>query len=133
MTTPAWYKPLYRPEAISLGGLAILTNIGTAYDTVNASKGLGLARVDFTNVLSVIFTVFINKIGAGTQSWQLWNVTDGAAIAVLDDAGATGDKTLTTTIAGASIPVGVKVVRVRAKSTTATDDPIYYGGYLELS
>ena len=132
MSRPAWEKPIYNPAPISLGGTVTLTNVGTAYDAVNVSKGLGLAKVDFTNSTSAEFTVFVNKVGTGTQSWQLWNVTDGSQIAALDDAGAAGDKTLTTIASGASLPAGMKVVRVRAKSTTGADDPIYYGGYILL-
>ena len=102
-----------------------LTNVGTTYDAIAASKGLGLIRVDFTGVTQVQFDLFVNKIGTGTQSWQLWNATDAAEIGVINDAGVSGDKTLTATFNVAL--TGSKLLRVRAKSTVAADDPILYG------
>jgi len=105
--------------------MAVLTNVGANYDSITASKELGIAQMDFTGATHVTFTIFVNKVGTGTQSWQLWNVTDGAQIAVLTDAGAVGDKLLTTTVSVAL--TGVKTVRVRARSTVAGDDPWFYG------
>lgn len=119
------------PQGISLGAFQTLTNVGAAYDTVANAKGLGIALVDFTGCSGIRFDVFVNKVGSGTQSWQLWNDTDGSQIAVIDDAGATGDKVLTMQTA-AGLPTGVKRVRVRAKSTTAADDPVFYGAALGL-
>jgi hypothetical protein len=107
-----------------------LTNVGASYDAITASKDLGIALFDFTGASQVTFTVYANKIGTGTQSWQLWSVTDAAEITVIADAGASGDKVLTTTVAVAL--TGVKVVRVRAKSTLATDDPWFYGAAVML-
>lgn len=132
MPRPSWLTPLYEPQPVSFGGLGTLTNVGASYDAITASKGLGLARVDFTNVQSIEFGVFVSKVGTGTQSWQLWSVTDSAEITVIDDAGATGDKLLTVT-KNTGLPTGLKTVRIRAKSTTAADDPIFYGAYLVLS
>jgi hypothetical protein len=71
-------------------------------------------------------TVHVNKAGTGTQSWQLWNETDGTQVAVIDDAAAVGDNKILTTTAGVNLS-GLKKIRVRAKSTTAADDPVYYG------
>ena len=106
--------------------MVTLTNIGTSYDAILASRGLGLLDVDFTGVTSVIFRVRVNKIWTGTQSWQLWNETDSADIGVINDSGAAGDnKNLTATFAVAM--GGIKTLRVRAKSTVAGDDPVFYG------
>lgn len=105
--------------------MVTLTNVGTAYDGIVASKGLGLQRIDFTGATQVVFDVFANKVGSGAQSWQLWNVTDGTQIGVIDDAGAAGDKTLNATFAVNL--TGEKLVRVRAKSTNGADDPVFYG------
>lgn len=132
MPRPAWLTPPYEPMSVALGSFQTLTNVGANYDTVANAKGLGYARVDFTGVTRIDFGVFVNKVGSGTQSWQLWNVTDGAQLAVIDDAGAAGDKELTTNVTN-GLPTGLKTVRVRAKSTTAADDPVYYGGWLLLS
>lgn len=117
---------------IPLGGLAVLTNVGASYDAVNASRGLGFVETDWTGVTQIIFTVKVNKVGTGTQSWQLWNETNAAQIGVIDDAGAAGNKTLTTTLT-AGLPTGVKVLRIRCKSTVSTDDPLYYGANLRVS
>lgn len=106
--------------------MVTLTNVGANYDTTAASRGLGIQDIDFTGIAQVVFRVRVNKIGTGTQSWQLWNETDGAEIARIDDAAAAGDnKNLVTTVVVALI--GVKTVRVRAKSTVAGDDPVFYG------
>lgn len=131
MPRPSWLTPLWERVEISLGGFVTLTNIGTAYDTINAARGLGLVNVDLTNVVAIDFGVNVNKIGNGTQSWQLWNETDGIQLGVIDDAGGTGNKTLTVTISS-DIPAGTKTLRVRAKSTTAADDPLYFGSFLVL-
>lgn len=119
--------------AVSLGGNTILTNVGSAYDSIAAAKGLGIAIVDFTGVARVDFSVFCNKVGTGTISWQLWNQTDGSQILVIDDAAAAADNKLLTTNITSGIPTGVKTVRVRCKSTVAADDPVMYGAAILLS
>lgn len=131
---PAWEKPPYHVTSVSLGCFLVLTNVGAAYDSIAAARGLGFAEVDLTNVGSIKFVVRVNKIGTGTQSWQLWNDTDGVQVAVIDDAAAAGDnKVLETTVALTPGPVGIKRLRVRAKSTVAADDPAYYGACISLS
>lgn len=110
--------------------MVTLTNVGANYDTIAAAKGLGLQAIDFSGVTSVLFHVYVNKIGTGAQSWQLWNVTDGSEIALITDAGVAGDKLLSTQVSVALS--GVKVVRVRAKSTVAADDPVYYAASILL-
>ena len=119
--------PKASARTYSFGGYVAVTNVGTAYDAVNQSNGLGIALIDFSNINTLYWQVYVNKIGTGTQSWQLYNVTDAAEIAVLDDAGAAGNKLLTATIT-TGIPTGEKLIRIRAKSTVNTDDPVYYGG-----
>lgn len=119
------------PEAYALGGFQTLTNVGATYDAITASLGLGFLTLQVAGITAVDFTVKVNKIGTGTQSWQLWNETDGSQITVLDDAGAAGAKTLTTSFTfGAPLAANVKVIRVRAKSTVAADDPLYFGASL---
>ena len=106
--------------------MVTLTNVGSAYDAIMASQGLGWGVVDFTGVTQVRMALRVQKIGTGTQSWQLWNQTDGTQIGVIDDAGAAGIKTLDQTFNVAL--TGEKIVRIRCKSTVATDDPIYLCG-----
>ena len=120
------------PAMVSLGGFLTLTNVGANYDTTPASKGLGIASIDFTNCTQIDFIVNVNKVGSGTQSWQLWNVTDGVEVVVINDAAGTGDKVLSV-VKTTSLPTGVKTVRVRVKSTTAADDPVYYGSTIKVT
>lgn len=123
------------PAMVSIGSYNVLTNVGAAYDAVPNAKGLGVAVVDFTGYTSIDFRVFVSKVGTGIQSWQLWNVTDGTQLAVIDDpaASAAGDKLLTTTAAILVPILGKKLVRVRAKSSIAADDPVFYGAAALLS
>ena len=83
---------------MALGRLLSLTNVGTSYDATNALKALGLATVEMTGFDTVKITVYVNKIGTGTQNWQLYNVTDTVQVALIADAGATGEKYLATTV-----------------------------------
>jgi hypothetical protein len=122
---PAWEKPPYNVTSISLGGFVPLTNIGTAY------KVLAIALADFTNVTAIDYRARWDKIGTGTQSWQLWNETDGVELAVFNDAAAAGNgRTQTTTIA--VVLTGMKEIQVRGKSTVGADDPNFYGAYAAL-
>jgi len=126
---PAWEKPPYHVTSLPIGGVAILTNIGTTPVVI------GIAEADFTNVTKVKLTVRVNKIGSGTQTWQLWNETNSAALATIADAGASGEKTLATAeidIAGLGLS-GMKLLFLRASSSVAADDPVFRGGCVVLS
>lgn len=107
-----------------------LTNVGTSYDAITASRGLGFFARNFTGVTAVVFTVRVNKIGTGTQSWQLFNETDGTELGVINDAGAAGEKVLEQQFAVNL--TGRKRVRVRAKSTVAADDPVFFGADVDF-
>ena len=113
--------------------MVTLTNVGTTYDAIGASKGLGMGLFDFTGATQVIFWVKYNKVAAGasTLSWQLWNETDGTEIGVITDATAAGDNKDQQATFNVALS-GVKKVRVRAKSTVAADDPVFYGAALQL-
>lgn len=117
------------PEAYPLGGFVTLTNVGDVYDSTPASKGLGFTAVDTNGVTKVTLRVRYNKIGTGTLSWQLWNDTDAQQIGVFDDTGAAGDNKQVDIVVDPPAPLsgGVKALRVRVKSTTPADDPLYYG------
>lgn len=108
-----------------------LTNVGSTYDAITASQGLGVGVIDFTGVTEIRLVVRVNKIGTGTQSWQIWATnldgSNGIEVGVINDAGATGIKTLTQTFTPPELS-GEKIVRIRCKSTVAADDPIYLGG-----
>lgn len=109
--------------------MVTLTNVGSSYDAVATSKGLGMGLFDFTGATQAVFWVKYNKVGSGTLSWQLWNETDGAEIGVITDSAAAGDNKDQQATFSVNLS-GVKKVRVRAKSTTATDDPVFYGAAL---
>ena len=99
------------------------TNVGTTYDNNTNSSSLPVGYLDFTGVTQLLVWVRVNKIGTGTQSWQLWNVTDSAEIAVFNDAAGAGLKDLEQTVTVAL--AGVKKLRMRTKSTVAADDPVF--------
>lgn len=117
-------------QSVSIGSFVTLTNVGANYDTTQGARGLGVALVNFVGVSQIDFRVAVNKIGTGMQSWQLWNQTDAQEVGVIDDAGAAGEKILTATIN--TIPSGEKLLRIRAKSTVAADDPVFGGATLLL-
>jgi hypothetical protein len=118
-------------ESISLGGFVTLTNVGNAYVSNYAARGLGVVRLECAGISAFEFGVSVNKIGSGTQSWQLWDETNSLEVAVIDDDGAAGNKQLATTQTfGSPLAAGIRTLRVRVKSTTAQDDPIYYGASL---
>lgn len=121
------------PVCVSLGSLLTLTNVGSSYDAIATSKGLGLASIDFTGCTRIDFIVNVNKVGTGTQSWQLWNVTDGSELMVIDDAAAAADNKLLSAAKTTNLPTGVKTVRIRVKSTTAADDPVFYGASVRVT
>lgn len=108
-----------------------LTNLPTTYDGIPAARGLGIALIDFRGATQVTFLVYVQKVGTGTQSWQLWNETDGQEIGVINDAGPTGVKYLEA-VFNVSI-AGVKRVRIRTKSTNAADDPVFFGSSVLLN
>lgn len=121
-------KIIVPSETVSIGGFTTLTNIGASYDAISASQGLGWFRIEVNGISQADFRVKVNKIGGGTQSWQLWNETNSAEVAVIDDAGAAGAKELSVAVNFIpALTAGIKTLRVRAKSTTAADDPLYFG------
>lgn len=125
---------LERTECISLGGYTLLTNVGANYDTVGPAFGLGFCQIQCAGITGVELYVGVNKIGAGTQSWQLWDDTNSAEIMRIDDAGATGRKYLAATplTFGSPLAAQMRRLRMRAKSTTAADDPEYLGSSLVI-
>jgi hypothetical protein len=118
-------------EAINFGCIPLgvtLTNIGTSFDAITATQNLGFAHIQTAGITQVIFSVRVNKIGSGTQRWQLWNETDGVEAALISDAGSTGLKYLSVTRDfDPALGAGMKILRVRANSSTGSDDPVYYG------
>ena len=122
------------PDSISIGGIVTLTNVGASYDAIAASKGLGFVRVEGAGISGVEFVVRYNKVGTGTLSWQLWDDTTTAEVGVINDAAAAGDNKQGTVniVPPGPLAPGLHTLRVRAKSTVAADDPVYYGASLRI-
>jgi hypothetical protein len=115
-------------ESYALGAHVALTNVGASYDAIAQSKGLGWCRLQLAGITGIEFRVRHNKVGTGTITYQLWNETDGSEVTLVDDAGAAGERELSVTRTfDPALSAGVKAMRVRAKSTVSTDDPVYYG------
>lgn len=116
-------------ESISLGGFTTLTNVGTAYDGTDASRGLGFFRVQTAGITGFEFAVGMDRNGAaGTISWQLWDDTNSVEVARIDDTTGAGAKYVNTVVTlGSPLPASLRRIRVRCKSTTNPDDPIYLG------
>lgn len=122
-------------EAVSIGsGPVTLTNVGTAFDGIAAALGLGSALVQTAGITEVIFGVRMDRNGsAGTISFQLFNETDASEVALITDTTGAGAKNLSTTVSfSPALGAGIKVCRVRCKSTTAADDPIYLGAAVSI-
>jgi hypothetical protein len=125
---------LAQPESYPLGAYNVLTNVGTAFDTIAQAKGLGFVAVDVTGITRLEIRIRYNKVGTGTLTWQLWNETDGSEVGSVDDAAAAGDNKTASIVVTPVSPLsgGVKLLRPRIKSTVAADDPVYYGACLFL-
>jgi len=124
-------KVIGLPEAYPMGALVVLTNVGTAFDTIQAAKGLGFTAVDVTGISQLTCRIRYNKIGTGTLTWQLWNETNAQELGILTDAVAGDNKQGDIVVTpGSPLTGGVKLLRVRVQSSVATDDPVYYGSCL---
>lgn len=112
---------------VSLGNYLILTNVGAAYDAIALTQKLGIVEMAMDGIDTIVFTVRVDKVGTGTQDWQLWNDTDSTQTGVISDAAAAANnRVLTTTISGLAL-TGIKRFRVRARSSNAADDPTFGG------
>lgn len=121
-----------QPESYPMGAFNTLTNVGSTFDAIAASKGLGFIVININGITQATLRVHYNKIGTGTLSWQLWNETDSTETAIANDASAAADNKSIDAVFNAGTPLtgGVKSFRVRVKSTVAADDPVYYGACL---
>jgi hypothetical protein len=114
-----------------------LTNVGTGYDTIQAARGLGIGRRDFRGYDRLTFDVSHNKVGTGTITYQVYDETGGGPLLdaggaeiLVTDAAAAGARLLTATFTVNRSDT--RLLRVRAKSTVAGDDPIYLGASVLL-
>jgi hypothetical protein len=110
-------------------GVAITkTNIGTAY--VNICPGANGERLvaDFTGCTQYRLMLHANLVGTG--QWGARVVRDGDNVVLHENAnlGAAGERELDTdwqTLPAAFQGQGLVVLRAQAKSTTASDDPVF--------
>lgn len=133
-------------ETYPLSGRVTLTNVGATYDANTDSQSLPFIYIQRAGVRRIDMELRVRKVGTGTQHWQLWDETNGVSVldsdpsggnnltsGSLSDAGAAADRTLngSRTFAQPLSPQVVKL-RVRARSTTAADDPLYLQGSILL-
>lgn len=117
--------------AASLGGFVVLTNVGTTFDAIDASRGLGRIEADWKAYSTLVLDVSTKHVGTGALTWELWNETDSQAIGTVADANSTVWHTRRGTFL--NVPTGIKVLRLRVRSTVATDDPAFGGATLRAA
>jgi hypothetical protein len=130
---------VHEPHAMS--GRVTLTNVGSAYDTNDDSKSLPFVYVQAAGVSRIDIELRVSKIGTGTQDWQLWDDTNGVEAlgpgsitsGSLSDAGAAAHKTLNASrVFGSPLAPGIRKLRLRSKSSVATDDPVFLNAAILL-
>jgi hypothetical protein len=106
------------------------TNLGTTYVDLlisSGSEGNG-TDVDGTGVVSYRFYVSWNKnAGSGTHSVQLISQTTSDVLVTMN---VVNGRNITTGTLPAFYQDQLRSVKLQAKSTVSTDDPIFYGARL---
>jgi hypothetical protein len=125
-------KVIAPPESYALGAYNVLANLGATYDATAPTRGLGWVQIEGLGVTGIELRVKYNKIGTGTLSFQLWDETTSAELCVINDAAAAGDNKEGVQGYVGGLTAGLHKLRVRAKSTVSTDDPVYYGSCLRV-
>lgn len=130
--------PVAESHSFGNGGI-LLTSLGTSFDSTDASKGLGLIRVEGRGITGADLFVYRKK-NAPTLTWELWRMTGtgvnaGASLGSISDTGGAGDGVV-------SIPGGIGLsplasgfhnLRLRVKSATNNDNPTFYSATLILT
>jgi hypothetical protein len=121
-------------EGYAIGSFNTLTNIGTTFDAIPATKGLGILAVQTNGITQADWRGFYQRTGSGTITWDLFNQTDTTSLVQANDDGVAGtDKSITVTFTPAQpLGAGIKLIRPRVKSTTAADDITFYGGSIRI-
>lgn len=108
------------------------SNLGTTYVDLfptSGSEGNG-TDVDSTGKNDFRFYVSWNKnAGSGTHSIQVISQSTADVLAAITNV-ATGKNTTTGTIPAGYFTNQVRSIKLQAKSTVSTDDPIFYGAAL---
>ena len=121
------------PDSYALGGYLVLTGIGTTYDNVALTKGLGFAALEGAGITGIEFRPRFNKVGTGTLSFQLWNETTSAELAVADDAVVGDNKSPVVTFTpGSPVAPGTHILRVQREEHHDRQAPVYYGASLRV-
>lgn len=102
------------------------TNIGTAYVNVPPGANGERSLIDFTG--STEFRIILNANLVGTGPWAAQLIRDGDSSVIFEapNLGAAGERELDSGWQAVPGPIsGLTVVRLQAKSGTATDDPVF--------
>lgn len=108
------------------------TNLGTTYaDLFPTSGGEGNGTdIDSTGKNDYRFYVSWNKnAGSGTHSIQIVSQSTSDVLATISNA-STGRNVTTGTIPAGYFTNQIRSIKLQAKSTVSTDDPIFYGAAL---
>jgi hypothetical protein len=110
------------------GAVITKTNIPATY--VNVAPGLNGERivVDFTGVTQFRFLLSANLIGVGPFAARCVRDSDSAVLIESLNLGAAGERELDSgwaDLPAAFVGAGETFLRVQAKSTTITDDPVF--------
>lgn len=104
------------------------TNLPTTNTNVYIGNSGEGQLINFAGMSQYRFVYHVNKVGTGTQTASLVDVTNAANLIEVADADAAGEHTKDS--GWTNLPawaVGEKIVKPMARSTVATDDPIYRG------
>lgn len=128
-------------DSYPLSGRVVLTNVGAAYDTTVDSQSLPFVWIQCAGITRIDLEIRSRKAATqtGNIDYQLWDETNGvsaldstnATTGSLTHTGTAGDATLTASRTfAAPLAPGVRKQRVRAKSSTAADDPTFLNAAL---
>jgi hypothetical protein len=124
-------------ESYPMSGRVTLTNVGVNYDSTLDSQSLPFVYLQAAGVTRIDIDLRVRKVGSGTQDWQLWDDTTGVEAigpgtltsGSLSDSAAAGDHTLQASRVFASpLSPGIRKLRLRARSSTTQDDPVFLNG-----
>jgi hypothetical protein len=109
------------------------TNLPATYTNIYIGSGGEGQLFDATPFKQYRFTVFVNKVGTGTQTAALVDVANAANLIELADAAAAGEHSLDSGwVNKPAWMTGEVLIKPMGKSTVTTDDPIYRGFALYL-
>jgi hypothetical protein len=109
------------------------TNLPATYTNIYIGSGGEGQLFDATPFKQYRFTVFVSKVGTGTQNAALVDIANAANLIELADAAAAGEHSLDSGwVNKPAWMTGEVLIKPMGKSTVTTDDPIYRGFALYL-